>query len=290
MRLRILLCVIGIAGFFISNAVNALGLGEITVKSQLNEPLNAEIRLLKVGDLSKEEVLVFLASREDFSRAGVDRIFFLNDLQFDVFLGNPAYPFVRIISEKPVTEPFLNFLVDVQWPTGRLVREYTVLLDLPTFTEQAPETVNAPARATPSAPQSSSTVTTAPRSERSTAAPAVDRSIPSDSYRVERGDTLFEIAARSRPSGAVSINQTMLAIQRANPDAFISDNINLLQSGRVLRIPTESEILPIVVRTLRKVRVIVPRVRPCKMNLLLLKKNWIDQAEKIANFNLVLPS
>jgi len=223
-------------------AVNALGLGEITVKSQLNEPLNAEIRLLKVGDLSKEEVLVFLASREDFSRAGVDRIFFLNDLQFDVFLGNPAYPFVRIISEKPVTEPFLNFLVDVQWPTGRLVREYTVLLDLPTFTEQAPETVNAPARATPSAPQSSSTVTTAPRSERSTAAPAVDRSIPSDSYRVERGDTLFEIAARSRPSGAVSINQTMLAIQRANPDAFISDNINLLQSGRVLRIPTESEI------------------------------------------------
>jgi len=252
MRLRLLLCLIGMAGFFISSAVQALGLGEITVKSQLNEPLNAEIRLLKVDDLSKEEILVFLASRDDFARAGVDRLFFLNDLRFDVFLSNRAYPHVRVTSTKPVTEPYLNFLVDVQWPTGRLVREYTLLLDLPTFVQDtAPAPVQAPA-ATPSQPPASAVTPAQPRPQSTrpsvTPAPAqqapstADRSIATDSYRVQSGDTLWEIAARSRPSNSVSVNQTMLAIQRVNPDAFTANNINLIQSGRVLRIPSESEI------------------------------------------------
>ena len=247
MRLRILLCLMGLTGFLFSSVVQALGLGEITVRSQLNEPLNAEIRLLNVGDLSQAEILVFLASREDFSRAGVDRIFFLSDLEFAVFLNDPQNPYIRVTSKKLVTEPYLNFLVDLQWPTGRLVREYTILLDLPTFVQEtAPEAVEAPARSSdtsnrpssavgPSAPSGSNSVTT----QRPAAA---DRSVPDDSYRVERGDTLWEIAARSRPSSSVSVNQTMLAIQRINPEAFTGGNINQLQSGRVLRIPTESEI------------------------------------------------
>ncbi|HWV08731.1 MAG TPA: peptidoglycan-binding protein LysM, partial [Pseudomonas sp.] len=113
-----------------SGVVPALGLGEITLHSALNQPLDAEIELLEVGDLTSSDVLVRLASAEVFSRSGVDRLFFLNDLRFTPILRG-SNSVIRVVSNRPVNEPYLNFIVEVARPNGQLLREYTVLLDPP---------------------------------------------------------------------------------------------------------------------------------------------------------------
>ena len=108
----------------------ALGLGDITLHSALNQPLRADIALVDVGGLEEGELSISLATAEEFTRAGVDRVFFLNDLKFTpVLRGNRSL--IRVTSNKPVNEPFLNFLVQLNQPNGRLLREYTVLVDPP---------------------------------------------------------------------------------------------------------------------------------------------------------------
>lgn len=108
----------------------ALGLGEITQHSALNQPFNADIALVDAGGLEEGELSVSLATADEFSRAGVERVFFLNDLKFTPILrGNRSL--IRVTSNKPVNEPFLNFLVQLNQPNGRLLREYTVLIDPP---------------------------------------------------------------------------------------------------------------------------------------------------------------
>ena len=108
----------------------ALGLGDITVHSGLNQPLKADIALVDAGGLSASDLSVSLATADEFGRAGVERVFFLNDLQFAPILhGNRQM--IRVTSRKPVKEPFLNFLLQLNQPNGRLLREYTVLIDPP---------------------------------------------------------------------------------------------------------------------------------------------------------------
>ncbi|MFI8395278.1 FimV/HubP family polar landmark protein [Pseudomonas sp. NPDC078863] len=108
----------------------ALGLGEITVHSALNQPFKADIALVDVGTLTQNDLSASLASADEFGRAGVERVFFLNDLKFTPILhGNRQM--IRVTSNKPVNEPFLNFLVQLDQPNGRLLREYTVLIDPP---------------------------------------------------------------------------------------------------------------------------------------------------------------
>jgi pilus assembly protein FimV len=254
MHLRTKALLFSIIALLYSGIVSALGLGEIKLNSQFNQPLNAEIRLLKVRDLTEDEILVALASREDFRRAGVDREFFLTGLKFEVVLDNPSNPYIKVTTRKPVTEPYLNFLLEVQWPSGRLLREYTLLLDLPVFAEEgspsqavtAPSSANAissPGQAAPvvrSGNNFSSPSTTSSNNYR----PPVSRSSV-DSYRVRSGDTLWEIAESVRPDRSISVHQTMIAIQRANPDAFVGGNINRLRNGRVLRVPSFGEITDI---------------------------------------------
>jgi pilus assembly protein FimV len=108
----------------------ALGLGDITLHSALNQPLNAEIALVDPGDLAEGELSVSLATAEEFARAGVERVFFLNDLRFTAVLRGDR-SVIRVVSSKPVNEPFLNFLVQVNQPNGRLLREFTLLIDPP---------------------------------------------------------------------------------------------------------------------------------------------------------------
>lgn len=108
----------------------ALGLGEITVHSALNQPFKADIALVDVGTLTQNDLSASLASADEFGRAGVERVFFLNDLKFTPILhGNRQM--IRVTSNKPVNEPFLNFLVQLDQPNGHLLREYTVLIDPP---------------------------------------------------------------------------------------------------------------------------------------------------------------
>jgi pilus assembly protein FimV len=230
----------------------ALGLGEITLESALNERLTAEITLLETRGLDASEIIVSLGSREDFQRIGVERFFFLTDLRFEVVTGRNGVPALRISSTQPVTEPFLNFVVQVLWPNGRLLKEYTLLLDPPTFTEQSAPIVAAPARGDPGGspagrvqrqptrPDSQVSFRESPRPPQSPA--PQDRTSADSSQMTDRDDTLWSIALRVRPSRDLSVQQTMLAIQRLNPDAFIGGNINLLKAGYRLRLPDESEI------------------------------------------------
>ncbi len=123
--------VLAVAGALCYSALApALGLGDITLHSALNQPLNAEIALVDPGSLAEGELSVSLATADEFARAGVERVFFLNDLRFTAVLrGNRSV--IRVLSTKPVNEPFLNFLVQVNQPNGRLLREYTLLIDPP---------------------------------------------------------------------------------------------------------------------------------------------------------------
>ncbi|TQV67691.1 FimV family protein [Exilibacterium tricleocarpae] len=255
MCVRKLALAVGLVGALGAQMAAALGLGEIKLNSTLNQPLNAEIKLLQVRNLTEEEILVSLAEREDFDRAGVERTFFLSDLRFKVVLNHPSGPIVRVTTRKPVREPYLNFLLETQWPTGRLLREYTVLMDLPVFADEpaapvrgaAPRQPERPAAA-PSQPQPEAQTPPVRRTVQPAPAPRSQpgRVTPSRSVDVygpvARNDTLWEIALRVRPDRSVSVQQTMLALQRMNPGAFINNNINLLRSGQVLRVPSLEEI------------------------------------------------
>ncbi|WP_212626808.1 FimV/HubP family polar landmark protein [Pseudomonas sp. PP3] len=123
-------CLLGGAAVTWSALAPALGLGDITLHSALNQPLRAEIALVDAAGLEEGELSVSLATADEYSRAGVDRVFFLNDLKFTPILRGKRNV-IRVTSSKPVNEPFLNFLVQLNQPNGRLLREYTVLIDPP---------------------------------------------------------------------------------------------------------------------------------------------------------------
>ncbi|MBE0483032.1 MAG: hypothetical protein IBX52_05970 [Bacterioplanes sp.] len=221
-----------VGGMTLSSQLLALGLGELNLKSALNQPLQAEIELIDASGLTQWEIKPSLASAADFERAGVDRLFFFSNMTFRVE-GNR----ILVTSREPVTEPFLNFLVEVNWPAGRMLREYTVLLDPPTFDEpQFQPLVSAPATATLSETEVAARPTPVVASA-SPANPWLDEPAAAGTYKVQKDDTLWEIALQTRPDARVSVQQMMLAIQQENPNAFIGGNINRLKTHQVLNIP-----------------------------------------------------
>lgn len=245
-RVRKLVLAIAAASALSSGMAHALGLGEVTLQSSLNQPLVAEIELLEVRDLASNEVIPSLASPEEFVKAGVDRQYFLTDLKFTPVLKPNGKSVIRVTSSKAVREPYLNFLVEVLWPNGRLLREYTLLLDPPLYSPQT--TVAAAPQLPIAAPAPRPSVAPAPVPRSAAPAPALrpaapapaSRAISGNEYRTTANDTLWEIA--QRVGGGSSVNQTMLAIQDLNPDAFIGGNINRMKSGQVLRLPDEQQI------------------------------------------------
>jgi len=240
-----------VSGALGSSYANALGLGEIKLNSALNQPLDAEVKLLNVGDLSKNEILPNLGSHNDFSRAGVERVFFLTGIKFDVELDGKGGAVVHLTTDRIVREPFLNFLIELHWPSGRLLREYTAFLDPPLFSEAAQASIQQAATAAPTtttvsvepALQSKPYSTPSVSQSSSQSAPTPASSDKRDgTVRVKKNDTLWGIAKENRPDSSVTVRQTMVAIQQHNPQAFIKNNINLLKSGQVLRIPEAEEI------------------------------------------------
>ncbi|MFP1678988.1 FimV/HubP family polar landmark protein [Alloalcanivorax sp. C16-2] len=233
----------------------ALGVGEYELNSYLNQPLDMTVQLQDLGDLSKDQILVELGSQEQFDNAGVERAYFLNSLDFEVTLdasGDTGQ--LRITSDQPVREPYLDFLVQFLWPTGRLMREYTVLLDPPSYadadsavtparSEAPPRPVSRPAPSQPERPRPAPARAPAPVG---TEAPVADTASTDTAeqrtYRVGASDTMWRIAERTRPNAGVSVQQMMLAIQERNPDAFINNNVNLVREGAVLRLPSESQV------------------------------------------------
>lgn len=108
----------------LAGQASALGVGDITLHSALNQPLDADIELLDVGDLGADEIEVRLAGADVFAAAGVERLQFLNELRFSPVLQGRGGNRIHVSSSRPVQEPYLNFLVEVARPNGRIVREF----------------------------------------------------------------------------------------------------------------------------------------------------------------------
>ncbi|WP_301389050.1 FimV/HubP family polar landmark protein [Thalassolituus sp. UBA2590] len=223
-------------GMSLSSHILALGLGEMELDSALNQPLSAEIKLIDTQGLTSSEIKPKLASAADFERAGIDRYQFLTQMKFSVNGDR-----ILITTRDPVNEPFLNFLVELNWPAGRVLREYTVLLDPPVFEEGRVQ----PLVAVPAGSVQSQTTVTAPQS-RPEPKPAPKRSnswqtpAAPGTYKVQPNDTLWEIALATRPDASVTPQQMMIALQDVNPGAFINGNINRLKTHTVLDIPDAS--------------------------------------------------
>lgn len=212
LRIRKLVLAMAAASALTSGMANALGLGELTLKSAQNQPLDAEIELLDVRDLTAAEVAPSLAPPEEFSKAGVELPGYLEDLTFTPVINPNGKSVLRVTSSQPLPGPVVKFLVQVMWPQGRLLRDYSVLLDQAKAQGQQPAAGNVN-------PATSS----------------------AGSYTTKRRDTLWQIAARNTQGGG-SVQQTMIAIQALNPDAFIGNNINQLKVGQVLRLPDQQQV------------------------------------------------
>lgn len=252
--LRKLALAVATAGSLYSAPAMALGLGSIQLESAQNEPLQAEIVLNDIQGLALTDIQPELADNDAFQRAGIERFFFLSNLKFEPFVDDNGVSKVRVTTTQPVVEPYLSFLVELNWPSGRLLKEYTVLLDPPNVAGKSalPQIrVSSNDDAGTSQPVSngaSGSITTqatiTSTSERVTATnprPTRDDSVAPGEYRVQNGDTLWVIARDNRPDTS-SINQTMVAIQRMNPNAFLNGNINLIKSGSVLDLPSADDV------------------------------------------------
>lgn len=219
----------------------ALGLGSIELRSALNQPLDAEIPLTSASDEDLASLRVEVAALEVFQRQGLDRPAFLDSLQFVVIRRPDGTPALRVTSTRAAREPFLTFLVEARWARGRVLREYTVLLDPPTFTETPARETPVAAPRTPAVQPDERTGRVAQPSPAPQPGPAArlpsPRLVEDGAYLVQRNDTLFSLARDLRPAADVSINQMMIALFEANPEAF-DGNINRLRAGARLAVPS----------------------------------------------------
>lgn len=222
-----------------STASYAAGLGRITVQSALGQPLRAEIEVTSVSPDEAASLAVRLASAAAFRQANLDFNPALTGLRLTLSRRGDNAFVVRIASPNPVNEPYLDLLVELTSSTGRVLREYTVLLDPPAL--RASQEVVAPAAA-PRAAAPAPAAAAAPSSPVAAPRPAAAPPAGGSSVEVRRGDTLGGIAEKIRPSSA-SLDQMLVALFRANPEAFIGENMNNLRAGSVLRVPDEQQVL-----------------------------------------------
>jgi pilus assembly protein FimV len=255
-RLMLMACLLS-PSFLWPSVSWALGLGEIHLNSALNEPMNAEIDLIAATPDELTALRANLAGRDAFTRYGIDRPPFLSTLTFKVGKGKDGRDALLVRSTDAIPEPFVTFLVEVNWARGRLMREYTVLLDPPVYTPgetassaapvAAPTVAPAPAHARHAAPAPAPAASPPAAEQAPAAAPSAVTSrataapITGNTYRVASGDTLTKIARSLHADSPASVDQTMMAVYRANPDAF-GGNINILRRGAVLRVPGADEI------------------------------------------------
>lgn len=224
---------------FAAGGVEAAGLGKLSVQSALGQPLKAEIELLSVNKDELPGITASLAGADAFRQARIERIAALGTLRFSIEQRANGQPVIRVSSSAPIADPFLDLLIEVNWNSGRLLREYTILLD-------------PPAEARAAVPVQPIAL---PEVARPAAAPAPERRATTESFRpkapepapapirqakrygpVKSGETLRGIAAKVKDR-EVTLEQMMVSLYRANQDAFLADNMNRLKRGRVLNVP-----------------------------------------------------
>ena len=232
----------------LSSAAHAAGLGKLTVLSALGQPLRAEIELTSVSPDEASGLAARLASPDAFKTANIEFNPALLSLRFNVEQRG-GRQFIRVSSTQPLNEPFVDLLLELSWNNGRLVREYTFLLDPAELRATQPAQVAAADSARPrseapaAAPVERARPEEAPRAAaerapRSRRAPAerAEGAEAASQYRVKPGDSLGKIAAQVKPA-EVSLDMMLVALYRTNPDAFTGNNMNRLKSGRILSVP-----------------------------------------------------
>jgi FimV-like protein len=259
--LRTLAKLVAIAALGWVCSAQALGLGEIEIKSRLNQPLSATIQISSATPKELESLNIVLAGNEEFERAGMERPEFLSSLKFEI-----KDNIIRVTSKDLAREPFVSFLLDVRWTGGRLLREYTVLLDPPTLA-QAPKPVLSKAEGP--APRMAESPSESPAMSQESPAPAMSgepsvvtqpdepppmasspgpAAEPSVAYDgetygpVQPKETLWSIAYKLRTDPALTMDQMQVAIFNANPKAFEAGRLTGLMKGSVIRIPSADEI------------------------------------------------
>ena len=242
-------------------AAQGAGLGKLTVNSALGQILNAEIDLVSLQPGELDSLSARVASPEAFRDARIEYAPSLRLLRFSVDKRANGTPYLKITSIAPVNEPFVDALIEVTWPAGRVQREYPILLDPPGYAQgkvsppavaAAPPEAGATPTSTPPAAEPAATPSASGSSE-PTGQPSASTELPktgaapettagSDTYGpVQKGETLHKIAEQVKPS-TVSMEQMLVALYRENKSAFAGNNMNRLKTGQILKVPTAEQV------------------------------------------------
>ena len=200
--------------WLVTSNAQAIGLGRIVVNSALNQPLDAEISIASIESNVLESLEIRLATDSDFQRANISIEPVVKLLQFNVINGETG-PWIHLTTDGPVRTPFLHFLATIEWSGGKIIREYTALLDPPGYDTVAGQSIALPS--------------------------TTDQRViqPGDTYEpVRSGETLMGIATSIDVDKSVTIYQRMFALMHINPEAFIRGNMNLIREGATLIIPS----------------------------------------------------
>jgi len=200
--------------WLVTSNAQAIGLGRIVVNSALNQPLDAEISIASIESNVLESLEIRLATDSDFRRANISIEPVVKLLQFNVINGETG-PWIHLTTDGPVRTPFLHFLAAIEWSGGKIIREYTALLDPPGYDTVAGQSIALPS--------------------------TTDQRViqPGDTYEpVRSGETLMGIATSIDVDKSVTIYQRMFALMHINPEAFIRGNMNLIREGATLIIPS----------------------------------------------------
>jgi len=274
----------------IPTASNALSLGDMESKSSLNQPFQGRINLLQTNPAEVQNLRIKVASPEVFNRVGIDRPAFLNSIRFKTAVQN-GQPVILVSSNQPINEPFLNFLLEVSWANGQLLKEYTVLLDPPVLLrpntaiasnnagiraepraqgkinrapQPTPQQLQAKAQRESQAQRQAQKALQNQQARRVAAAPAPAQSgSTSSNYRVRKGDTLSKIASKLALNG-VRKDQMMVAMFEKNRRAFSKGNMNNLKAGAVIVRPSLQEARSLTARAAKSQ--IIAQARAWKAN------------------------
>lgn len=237
-----------------ASPVLALSLGRITVQSALGEPLRAEIDVPSISADEASSLKANVASPAAFTAAGLDYNPAMSGLQAQLARRSDGRSYIRLSSDRPINEPFVDMILEASWSSGRIVRDYTMLFDPPSLKAQAPaptlpQTVAAtPAPAAvsvPAKPVAEAAPVAAAKPAAAAPAPVAAKAARSDSSNaqqvtVQAGDSASKLATRYKPAD-VSLDQMLVAMLRANPDAFAKGNLNRLRAGSVLDLPSADQ-------------------------------------------------
>ena len=255
--------------------VHALALGQIHVRSALGEPLRADIDLPQVSAAEAESLKATTAAPDVYRAQGLEYTPSVNDIRVQFQRRPDGTGVLRLSSSKAINDPFIDLVIDATWASGHIVRSYTMLLDPPEMRRPAaPQTTApqitsqdnrfaersepaspaiAPAPAPRNLPQTQERRTPAPTQRVAPApAPVAESSGGGDEVRVRSGETAGRIAGAHRPAG-VSLDQMLVAMMRANPNAFVNGNVNRLRAGAVLQMPTEAQAQAVTAGEARKI-------------------------------------